>query len=455
MFTAIRSCCCTVLSLLSLTVAAEAAAPRATYVTQQIYNYNHPYAAQLPQELATKMQKMSAGAFAFYRGTAHLFYADMPSRRSAYVNAATTQVWLEGDAHPQNFGAFRDANGNDVFALNDFDEGELGPYVWDVWRLAVGIRLAAQEDGIADGDRDTVIDTFVRAYLDKLGDFKGNDGEKSYRLDSGNTNGVVKDSIQALAQQSRTQFLSKYTALSNGQRRFISSSELQAVGSSVYTAINSALSAYVTSIASGKRYASSYYTLKDVRQKLGSGVGSLGRYRYWLLLEGPSSSTGDDVIVEMKQESSSSVRLGGQAGLPGSAYENHQGERVARSLKAELSNADVLTGYSSLGGVPYFLREKSPYQQDFDYTALSSLSKWKDAAGYFGKALASAHALADKDYDASVVPYSEDKEITDLTNSHVSAFSSEVQSFARDYAQQVQYDYQAFLAAYQSGAKLY
>ncbi|WP_375513233.1 DUF2252 family protein [uncultured Nostoc sp.] len=44
-----------------------------TWAENEIYQYNHPFASQLPQELATKMHKMTASPFAFYRGTDHIF----------------------------------------------------------------------------------------------------------------------------------------------------------------------------------------------------------------------------------------------------------------------------------------------------------------------------------------------------------------------------------------------
>lgn len=432
-----------------------AATPRDTYVTQQIYNYNHPFAAQLPAELATKMSKMRAGAFAFYRGTAQLYYKDVPYQATAYLNNATAQIWLEGDAHLQNFGGFRDANGVDVFALNDFDEGYFGPYVWDVWRHAVSILLAAKEVGIASADRDAAVNTFVEAYLDQMTAFKGNDDEKSLRLVSGNTSGVVKDTIQAVSGTTRSAYLDRYSTVSSGQRRFQTTTSLQPVSASVYNAIVAATPSYIASISSGKRYANSYYTIKDIRIRLGSGIGSLGRYRYWLLLEGPGTGTSDDVIVEMKQEVASSVALGNPGAYPSSAYGNHEGRRVATSLKAQLLNADVLAGYTSVGGLPYFLRERSPFQQDFDYTQLTTAGKWATAAGYFGQALASAHALADKDYDATLNPYSEDKEVADLTDTHHAEFRAEVLRIAKDYAQQVEYDYASFSRAYDAGQTLY
>lgn len=134
----------------------KAATSRQSWVIQHIYTYNHPFAANLPGELASKMDKMSAGAFAFFRGTAHLFYADTKNTTawpaSSYSNTITNSVWLNGDMHMQNMGGFRDANGNAVFDTNDFDEGYWGAYTWDLRRMAVAILLAAEENGISSAD---------------------------------------------------------------------------------------------------------------------------------------------------------------------------------------------------------------------------------------------------------------------------------------------------------------
>lgn len=435
---------------------AQAAAPRTSWVESEVYQFNHPFAAQLPQELATKMQKMAVSPFAFYRGTAHLFYRDLVAiPASRFVNYANAAVWLEGDMHLQNMGAFRDSNGNNVFDTTDFDEGYLGPYIWDVQRMAVGIMLAAKERGLSAGDRQDVVRAFLDAYINKLSDFKGSDEEKSYRLDTSNTSGYVKDLIQKASGQTRSDFLDKYTTVTAAGRVFKTSSELQPVSSSVYSSIASAMSAYVSSISASKRYSSSYYTLKDVRLKLGSGTGSLGRYRYFLLIEGPSSSDSDDRILEMKQEVTSSVAIAAPERLPASSYSYHQGKRVAMTLKAMLNNADVLVGYTTVNNIAYMIREKSPYQADFDYLQLSSKSQFMDAVTYQGRVLAKNHALADKDYDPSIVPYSEDKEITDAIDSDKSGFKDEIVAFAVNYATQVEYDYTSFVNAYNRGAVLY
>jgi uncharacterized protein (DUF2252 family) len=448
------------LSSAIMTNQAEAATSRKSWVAQQIYNYNHPFATSLPGELATKMNKMALGAFSFYRGTAHLYYQDTKNTvtwpASWYTNTITNGVWLEGDMHMQNMGGLRDANGNAVFDTNDFDEGYWGSYTWDLRRMAVAILLAAEENGIASADRQSLVKNFVDSYATQVAAFKGNDNELTYRLTSTDTNGVVKDTIQAADGKSRSSLLAKYTAVSGGKRAFLTiAGSLQPVNSATLSAINTAMTGYVNSIAAAKRKSASYYALKAAASRLGSGTGSLGRYRYYALIEGPTSDTSDDVILEMKQETESAVTIAAPGKMPAWTYDSHNGERVAKSIKAMLNNTDVLVGYTTLNGLPFYLSERAPFQEDFDYTLLTSYVKFNDAVKYMGKILAKNHSLADKDYDVTLIPYSMDKEITDVINGDVSGLKTETLNFALSYAAQVKLDYADFLSAKNSGAVLY
>ncbi|WP_242055134.1 DUF2252 family protein [Nostoc flagelliforme] len=217
----------------------QSATLRSTWVEDEIYQYNHPFAAQLPQELATKMQKMKASPFAFYRGTSHIFYRDMQTLPSSgFVNSSTSAIWLEGDMHLQNLGGMRDSNDNNVFDITDCDEGYLGPYVWDLQRMAVSILLAAKENGLSSSDAQDIVRNFLDAYLNKMSDFKGTNDELSYRLESSNTNGVVKDLIKKASHKSRSKLLNKYTQLNNSKNRvFQTTLKFQPVSSSTYSDI--------------------------------------------------------------------------------------------------------------------------------------------------------------------------------------------------------------------------
>ncbi len=442
-------------SLLATALAAQAASSRSSWVVNQIYNFNHQFAATDSADLSTKMTQMAISPFMFYRGTDHIFFQDMATLpASAWTTLQTGYTWLGGDTHIGNFGAMRDSSGSQVFAVSDFDEGYLGQYVWDVRRLAVSMILAGRENGVADSDISTAINTMVGGYLDKMDSFKGTSDELSFQLKNGNSSGVVQDTISAGASSTRSGLLTKYTQLSGSSRIFQTSANLVTVNANTYSAITLAMSSYINSIASSKRYSASFYTVKDIRQKLGSGVGSLGKLRYYVLLEGPSSSTSDDVILEMKQTIVSSVATAANGRLPASSYGYNEGCRVAKTLKAQLINADVLTGCTTVNGAAYFAHEKSPWQQDFDTTALATAGKLNTAASYLGVALASAHALADQDYDASIVSYSIDKQVADAVTSK-SSLKAEIISFAYDYAAQVGLDWQAFVAAKNNGTPLF
>ena len=301
---------------------AQAATSRSSWVVSQIYGYNHPFAATDRADLATKMSTMAASAFDFYRGTDQIFYQDMATLPpSAYTTAQTGYTWLGGDAHIGNFGGRQDSSGTPVFSVNDFDQGYLGQYVWDLRRLAASMVLAGRANGVADADITTAIDTMVGAYVDEMNTFQGSSAELSFALTKSNTSGVVANTIADSKGDTRARLLSKYTTASGSTRKFQNiSGTLAAVDTATYDAVAGAMSSYTNTISTSKQYAASFYAVKDVHQKLGSGVGSLGELRYYVLVEGASTSTSDDVILELKQEVASTVTTVANGELPASDY---------------------------------------------------------------------------------------------------------------------------------------
>lgn len=270
----------TAFSLAIIPVQTEAATSRQSWVVEQVYNYNHPFAANLPKELDAKMKKIDETPFAFYRGTAHLFYEDVKNTKewsaSRYSNAITNGVWLQGDMHLQNMGGFRDAKGNTVFDTNDFDEGYWGSYTWDLRRMAVSILLAAEEKGISSEDSKKLVENFVDSYVEQMTTFKDKDSESDFRLTVDNTNGIVKDIIEKAASKTRSNLLKKYN------EDIKANTELQRVNPTTLAAINAAMPSYIASINKNTPENVSYYLLKDAALRSGAGTGSLGRYRYYL-----------------------------------------------------------------------------------------------------------------------------------------------------------------------------
>jgi uncharacterized protein (DUF2252 family) len=405
------------------------------------------------------MDKMSVDAFAFYRGTAHLFFTDIKDTTtwpaSAYNPPLANATWIQGDMHLDNMGGFRDATGKAVFDVNDFDEGYWGQYTWDIRRMAVAIQLAAVQNGISQANADALVTSFVDSYVTQIKAFEGNDGELSFKQGSANTTGVVADTIKTADGKKRSDLLAKYTQVTGGKRVFQTiAGSLTPATSTVLTAFQQAMPDYIGSIPTSKRKGGTFYNIKDVAQRTGSGTGSLGRFRYYVLIEGDTSDTGDDVILEVKQESNSAVTLAAPDLMPAASYNNHNGFRAIRTAKALLLDADLLLGYATVNGLPFAFFEKLPFQEDFDHLLLSSNAKFSTAVKYFGKAAAHAHATADKDYDSALMTYGSDGAIAAaITNT--AGFKAETLSFAKSYAAQVRQDYADFIAAKKAGAVLY
>lgn len=443
------------LSLLA-TGPASAATSRPGWVETELYRFNHPLAQEQKNEVAAKIEKMKETAFSFYRGTAHLFYLDMAKLPpSAYLDAETRRVWINGDLHLLNYGGRRDSAGNDVFDISDFDESYIGPYVWDVRRMAVSIVLAARELNFPAHEQNSLIDHFIDGYLDKLADFKGNGGEQSYSLKADDLSNVAKDVVQEVGKGKRAKFLDRNSTKSGSVRRFKTDDSLMVVPTATASAINAAMPAYVASISPSGRKPPAFYKVKDTRQRMGSGTGSLGHARYWVLIEGASASPDDDVILEMKEIGSSAVALANPGGFPPAAYGNQEGTRVAISNKAGLTNVDPLIGSTVIEGKSFFVKERSPFQEDFKYKKLKGdFGYFKDSVIAMGRILARTHALADKDYDKALIPFSQEEKITDVVVS-AQGFKAETRAFANDYADQVELDYTALKDALAAGRKLY
>ncbi len=64
-----------------------------------------------PDAFRTKFRKMAAEPFAFYRGSACLFYADVAERTDRWADERTSRVWIQGDLHAENFGTYMDGAG--------------------------------------------------------------------------------------------------------------------------------------------------------------------------------------------------------------------------------------------------------------------------------------------------------------------------------------------------------
>lgn len=114
--------------------------------------------------LRKKHDRMAKDPFKFFRATCFRFARKVGTLLPDLAEAPTAPG--VGDAHIENWGTWRDAEGRLVWGVNDFDEAADLPYTYDLLRLATSARLAP---GLPGSDRERTAAILV-GYRDGLSD---------------------------------------------------------------------------------------------------------------------------------------------------------------------------------------------------------------------------------------------------------------------------------------------
>ncbi|ACY17358.1 DUF2252 domain-containing protein [Haliangium ochraceum] len=403
---------------------------------------------------------MAESPFAFFRGTAFLFWGDLAGApRREQFGDADTRIWLQGDLHAQNYGAFTDDDGVVIYDLDDFDEAVIGDYQWDVWRMATSIALVGLSQGdFSDGQIDDFLDAFSEHYLDTMADYRGNGDEKDRIFTKSNTYGLLDNFLGDVEDDnSRARMLDKWTSTASGARVFRSDmGDLEPVPDALFDALLQAWPAYVSTTARSVREQPGYFDIKDIARRRNAGLGSLGVPRYYALIEGASSDDDDDRILDVKQQGQAAgyVHLSPgaraltdaasvAASTPAAAA---PAVRVVTAYRALAKGADDHLGWLLLGSEAYSVRERSPYKETFPIELLVSVDRLEKLAEQWGDILATAHARADRDFRDDLIAVSIDTEIDERTDGHHSEFRALVREVAWAQAAQVQADHASFAA---------
>ena len=118
-----------------------------------------------PERLALKYSAMRASAFAFLRGTSHLFYARLASHPAL---PAAPAVMACGDLHLENFVATGQGPQGLFYSVNDFDECLLAPVWWDCLRGASSIYVARKKLGLDKAGAKVLVAEFVLEFARQL-----------------------------------------------------------------------------------------------------------------------------------------------------------------------------------------------------------------------------------------------------------------------------------------------
>jgi uncharacterized protein (DUF2252 family) len=402
-----------------------------------------------PVAFRRKFRKMAAAPFAFYRGTACLFYSDMRHETDPWADERTSRVWIQGDLHAENFGTYMDGSGTLVFDVNDFDEAYLGSFTWDLKRLVASVALMAWSKAISDADIAALTGTYLRAYVRQVREYAENPGDELVRLQLDSTEGVLHDVLLKARTRTRIELLDTLTTVNDYEREFIRRLGVRELDEDERRAVTRAFESYLDTIPQGKRLKGHSYHVKDVVGRSGFGIGSAGLPAYNVLVEGHTQALENDVVLSLKQ---------GNVAAPGRvvdeerirSYFRHEGHRTAVSQRALQAHADPWLGHTEIDGTGFVVAELSPYTSDLDWSELTEPNEMEPVLTYLGRATAKMHCVSDEDSEQSLVDFQVEEAIAAVIDDE-DAFVAELTSFALAYAERTRDDHRLFVDAFRGG----
>lgn len=400
-----------------------------------------------------KYKRMAESPFAFYRGTAHLFYHDLAlenlPEQSRYTGEDTLS-WVMGDLHINNFGAFCDADDEVVYDLNDFDEAWVAPYVFDVWRGAASLCLQAEENGFDEDQMRRTVHAFCLRYLAVLADYAKAPADHRYaQVTAKTSDGVMRAFLEdAEKQNSRAKMLNDWTVMGpDGRRRFKEHKKLKPCGEDDKVIIIEAVKRYQTHLNSELKDHPHYFKVYDVAQRTKAGVGSYGTPRYYVLVRGETDNPDEDHILDVKEQGLPSffhfLPRSEQKQLLALFDEDRAGFRVAMAQRAMLRDPDPTLGGMTILGRSFSVRERSPFKESLELNELDNFQDFSAMADHWGTILGTAHARGD-DADRNLTPHHFEKCVTKRVGKNQQDFIEETTQFALAYAKQVHYDHELF-----------
>ena len=410
-------------------------------------------AIRVPDLIPLRYKRMSVSPFTFYRGTALIMTNDL-----ATTPVTGIPVQCVGDAHIGNFGIFRSPSARLVFDINDFDETAIGPWEWDLKRLAVSVEICGRANKLKEKDVRAAVLRCVQTYRECIKQFSEMDYLDAWyeHLDveetldrfetnaGGKRNRTLREAAMKALLKDNDAAAAKLCKLKDGKLRFKSNPpELVPINELTSYADPEALQArldtlfenYRHSLYEDRRWVFDHFRYQDGARKV-VGVGSVGQRAWasvWI-----ARDIDDPMMIQMKEATYSVLEH--YCGAP--PYATH-GERVVQGQKLIQSTADVLLGWTSFLAEDgrkrdYYVRQLWNGKGSIDIdnlnaTALSDLSRmcaW---------CLAHAHArTGDSIAIANYLGGSDD-------------FDRAIASFAVSYAEQNDEDYAVFKSLIKKG----
>ena len=431
--------------------------------------------AQVQHHNANRSRRLSCEAYhiqstdpnMFYRGMDYMYWFDFTKGGWGTVHLANYSkdnvprtagwTWITGDQHLSNFGAWMNRNNNVQFGANDFDEAVVADFHLDIHRIATSIYDHAITNGFKNDDAESAVKSFCKAYVKTLQGYIGNEDELLFELTESNAKGKLKDFLKDVAKKnSKEEQLRKFTNVTkDGQRHFVMNNETRLLP--MRDDIRQQILETWTATGYGhtlekvgwhaQEWDPEYFHIIDFAQRIGSGDGSYGVPRYYLLINGTDkykNSSLNNVILDVKYEPPAAARATLNAedlAWYDSLWEN-EGARVNQAQRRLTAYTDPWLGWIMLKNGVHLVKERSAWKDDIKIEKLDDYDDFEEYVQQVGLVIATAHARgsfadAPAQFKTVVTDVLEDKDT-------IKEWAGDVAGTASQYREQVLLDYECF-----------
>jgi uncharacterized protein (DUF2252 family) len=399
----------------------------------------------------SKFRKMAADPFAFYRGSACVFYDDMRHVDDRWADERTSRVWIHRDLHLENFGTYMDSQGVLTFDVNDFDEAYVGHFSWDLRRFVASLALMGWQKALPEDALRELAGAYLRAYIEQVSVYVEEERDDAHALHLDTAEGHILDVLHAARSATRIALLERLTELDGDERRFRRAGGTRELEDEERERVTEAFASYLETIPPDKRERREiFYDVKDLVGTSGFGIGSAGLTAYNVLIEGRDQAHENDVILTMKQGNvAAASRIVDDRAVRD--YFEHEGHRTVVSQRALQQHTDPLLGYTTLGGVGYVVADLSPYEADLDWSDVTEPEEIGPVVADLGRATAKIHCVSDSDSEEDLVAFSTEEAIAAVLDGAEDEFVEDITGFGIDYAVRARRDHALFVDAFRGG----
>jgi uncharacterized protein (DUF2252 family) len=407
---------------------------------QEFMAFNRPFAQRNAELLRFKVARMAESPFAFFRGTFHLFAGDVLEKAHDPLPLFTgegPEMDLVGDIHSENYGSFKAKDSTVHYDVNDFDETTTGRFDFDVCRAAVSWFLAARDRGDALAEATQTTLAGVAAYAEALTRQvrKGKPADLDVSEANPSQCEPVDELVLAGAAARRPAFISRLTTRSEKGRRLLRSAHMFNLPDDQRARAARLLADYLSRRPAVAN--KDYYAVEDICGRV-SGIGSMGRLRYVVLISGKGSDDARNVLLEFKEARPSAYDLCRNRDADAAALQGRAARVIAVQLLSQAASNGHL-GFAVDGGASFQAREIGPADARVDSRGLRTSEQLAGVVRVQAQILARIHGRAAL---RAVGPANPLAELADAD-----VFCQRVLCFALGYADVVRRDWARFVGA--------